>query len=272
MASRPRVLTGAVTLGTLIAVAMSLLGCPRSLAPAPLPAAGPVSLPCPPQASPEPRAVLPVSLSLGDDVPPGRAAHIVAAATAYWRRYGVDLVVTERARTRLTAAVTDAALSPTNTHEALAQVLAPAFGFVRERAAQRSAGSAIDIVLLPRLMTPGSRATDFFTRLDGFTLSPHHRDTLVGDPEAAALYTALDLATFRPTVFLATPDAPSQPAGQADLRLAHELWHVFGLDHVGGAHRLMSTARSGATCPELDEAEQRTMQSAFTKLLTVPTR
>jgi len=247
-----------------LALAAALPACPRPLEPAALPA---VSLPCPPP--PEaPARQLRFSVFTAGDTAATRAAHMLAAAQAYWLRYGAALAINDRAPTRLAAVVTDVpdGMTPPDTLAALSLVLKPAFAFVRARAAESVAGSRVDVVLLPRLMSPGSAATGFFSRLDGFTLSPHHRDALADDAEVASLYAALGLADFRPTVFVAVPDEAVLPPGVADLRLAHEFGHVFGLDHAGGARRLMSNMRSRSACPELDEQERRDVSAAIDAL------
>lgn len=255
--SRPE-LAPAAGLGLALALCTLAVGCPRPLAPR----VDEVALAC------EQRAVAPrplrVSLLVAGGVDEARAAHVLGAARAYWQTQGVDLVFATRARTPLRAVVADAAGAPRTARAALASLLRPAFDLVRERA-QTAGATDVDVVLLERLSAPGSAADRFFERLDGFTLSPLHREALRGDAEADRIYDALGAESFRPTVFLAVPKQRDLPPGQADLRLAHELGHVFGLDHRGGARDLMSLQR-GAKCPALNDEERAAVGRALTEL------
>jgi hypothetical protein len=225
------------------------VGCPRAVAPAPLALPPPCTAFAP--------AADPTSLRLawlvGDDVTEAQLRALREPAAALWARFGVTLADAGRERARLTSPFAPGG-------KGVAGALAPLFDVVRERASRANDG--VDVIVLPRLVDPGSPAAAFFSRLDGLTLSPAHRATLARAPgasaeEARALYDALALERFRPTVLVAVDDLQAP-----DFRLAHELGHALGLDHEADATNLMASQRRGGCAPALRDDQLRALRPA----------
>jgi hypothetical protein len=219
-------------------------GCALPLSPSLTPS---LPAPCAAPSTERLERVVELSWLIGDAVRTVEVDALRGPTTKLWGAYGVQLVTTEQTSTALRSPFAPGGRD-------LASALAPLFQLVRGRAALSLEG--VDVIVLERLVPAGSAAEGFFSRLDGLTLSPAHRETLstkTDGPsiEARALYDALGLERFRPTVLVSarSPDTP------IDLRVAHEVGHALGLDHVNDATNLMASSRRAGCAPILDDRQ-----------------
>lgn len=103
------------------------------------------------------------------------------------------------------------------------------------------------IVLLPRLIEPGSALTHWFTELRGLTVTAAEP----GGPLAGLLE---DEAPFTATVLASWEDIAQERPGAFDSTLAHEIGHALGLSHVTTRGNLMN-ATPGRCAPVLDATQ-----------------
>ncbi len=132
--------------------------------------------------------------------------------------------------------------------------LAPLIAFVQSHAVE-PLGRRVNIVVMRQLAASGSTMAGLLPHLRGLTISPHAL------PQKG-LMTCLGLRPSTvPTVLISIDEIAKRKPGTVDVALAHELGHVFGLEHTPNPEDLMST--KPPTClPPLSPTQWQAVRSS----------
>lgn len=228
-------------------------------APAPSRAGEPELPPCRALAAVPGHRTLSLVVVRGSGVPEREAQRLAGLAASYWRQRGLELrvdgpvgvvedepLIVGRAReveVELSrAGAADRELTDEERTRAAARVaLAPLRRFLERHATP--ARDAVQIVVLTRVVQPGSVLTGALTDVQGLTFSPRLRGGLGG---------LLGIERFTPTVLLSVEELRGAYREDAALTPAHEVGHALGLEHEADPANLMATSRTRGCQPVVD--------------------